>query len=192
VDSTGTFHLLYTAPVDRWTDAALAHPDTVRYVQVSAAGDWSAPERLGSGERYYEGLSLVVDAQDVVHVSFRESHPDRGDTVWHLTRPAADETGEWQAQPVVEKPVRLWRHSLALDRRARPYLAYQNLEAEGYAAVEVASLDQEWRTETLEQAECCDLGEFATLTTDEHDRIHVAYRSADGTQLRYAVCDGLE
>ena len=184
-DSSGTtVHIVYSAPNGEVGNGRLVgdplQPFQIRYVTFSGSA-FSEPETLTVADGFYSGLSLAVDADDGVHVSFlrydREVTSGQlpsGFGVTLLSRAAGETT--WAGKVVAREASHLARGSMAVASDGVVHMAYCTLASQGQCdrVVHGYETDAGWATETVQEG-CRGLGEGATLALGSDDSVHVTY-----------------
>lgn len=194
IDASGLAHIVYTMPVEQGLKLSLEAPRDVFYTTVRGT-EWSEPELLSTVPGYYGGLSLAIDADGRVHVTYTTTRFTSFDPVEttgeinYVTR-RGDGAG-WRRETVPSAgSARTARESLAV-RSGIVQLVYCELTADGRFCngLHRAMLDGAgWSREVIDQG-CEDLGRFATLALGADGRVHVAYQGCD-RRLMYAERDG--
>ena len=197
-DSGGTVHVLYTAPVDDFTEYPPGGdelvPYTVRYAKVQD-GMWSEPEALGSGAGYYEGLSIAVDGDDNVHATFA-TLGTFADAEVGLITPSfaitylrrAPGAGPWERDVVPETgPVTLERGSFALSQTGEAHWVYCRLRERRPGLCQGLSYARwtngAWLNDEIQSG--CELLGPSSLALGPDGSIHVAYVGCE-RDLEYA------
>jgi hypothetical protein len=190
-----TVHIVYSAPNGDVDNGRLVgdplRPFQIRHVTY-ASGAFSEPETLTVADGFYSGLSLAVDADDGLHVSFLRYDPEvtsgqlpSGFGVTLLSRAAGETT--WAGKVVTRDASHLARGSMALASDGAVHVAYCTLASQGQCdrVVHGYETDGGWATETVQEG-CRNLGEGAVLALGSDDSVHLAYGGCDA-ELIYAV-----
>jgi hypothetical protein len=190
-----TVHIVYSAPNGDVGTGRLVgdplRPFQIRYVSFTS-GTFSEPETLTVADGFYSGLSLAVDADDGLHVSFLRYDPEvtsgqlpSGFGVTLLSRAAGETT--WAGKVVARDASHLARGSMAVASDGVVHAAYCTLASGGECDRVVHGYETEggWATETVQEG-CRGLGEGAALALGSDDSVHLAYGGCDG-DLIYAA-----
>ncbi len=123
------------------------------------------------------GSTLVLDQFDQPHVAYCDPNN------LHLKYAWRDEAG-WQSEIVDMQRGELHR-SFALDSLDRPRIAYYDITS-GRDDLRYAWHDgASWHIETVDSAG--DVGQFASLTLDALDQVHISYSDDTNGDLKYAM-----
>jgi hypothetical protein len=203
VDSRGSVHIAYSMPDDdfeRYLPAGdFTVPLTIRYVRITD-GEWSTPELLSPETGYYGGLSMAIDAEDSVHITFEQRSPYLAPAGLHrmvyLRR--APEASLWASEFITDGRGGLARGSMAVDGAGTVHVVYCTIlegDSRCHGVNHARRRDGLWSTEAIQAVESCArfgdpaapllLGTAATLALAGDGTVHVAYAGCE-RELIYA------
>ncbi len=169
VDSNGKVHIAYSFFEDSGFTASLRYANNVDGTWVNETVDSSSAD-IG---RY---PSLVLDAADKVHISYRDSTNK-------VLRYATNAAGAWQ-QFTVDASGNVGDHtSIAIDGTGRLHISYMNnTDKDLKYAYKSGGV---WVPTTVDAVGR--VGEYSSLGVDHDGKVHISYFDTDNANLKYVT-----